>query len=123
MQAPGPHWSDDYPLQNYSLDFLRPLSGSGGVQLDTVPLEFLTKFKLDDKLLSSKLGISGLSDLYRVTIGHDDLKAMMADPSEQGDTLRKESSSSYSTFMGPNKDSEGGPGSEQKFEVLGSLFL
>ena len=95
------HRGRDLPLSDYSLDFLRPLSGAGGVQLDTVLLESLTHFRMDDKLRSSRLGIPGLSDLYRVIIGlHDDLKAIMADPDEQGDTLRKAFSRYYFTFMG-----------------------
>jgi hypothetical protein len=99
--APAAHWSQDPPISKYSLDFLRPLSGSCGVQLDTALSESLAKFRLDDKLRSNKLGISGITDLYRVTIGlHDDLKAIMADPNEKGDSLRKEFARFYFTFMG-----------------------
>ena len=88
-------------MSKYSLDFLRPRSGSGGVQLDTALSEPLAGFKLDDKLLSTKLGISGLTDPYRVTIKlHDDLGAILADPNEQGDSLRRKFSRFYFTFMG-----------------------
>ena len=56
---------------------------------------------MDDKLLNTKLGISGLTDLYRVTVGlHDDLGEILADPNEQGDSLRREFSRFYFTFMG-----------------------
>jgi hypothetical protein len=86
---------------NYSLDFLRPQADSDGVQLDTALSESLARFKLDDKLLSTKLGIAGLADLYRVTIGlHDDLSETLADPNEQGPNLRKEFSRFYFSFMG-----------------------
>ena len=63
VAAPITHGSQDPPLSKYSLDFLRPLSGSCGVQLDTALSESLAKFRLDDKLRSTKLGISGITDL------------------------------------------------------------
>ena len=56
---------------------------------------------MDDKLLSTKLGISGLIDLYRVTVGlHDALGEILADPNEQDNFLRREFSRFYFTFMG-----------------------
>ena len=96
--------ADAHPIATnagaYSFDFLRP-AGSKGVQLDTVLLEAITRFRMDDKLLSNKLGISGLADLYRVTMGmHDDLKALVANPDEPGDNLRKEFANFYFSFMG-----------------------
>ena len=64
-------------------------------------MEAITSFKMDAKLISSRLGISGLSDLYRITVGlHDDLKALLTDKNASGDTLRKDFSTFYHCFMG-----------------------
>ena len=54
-QPPGPRSSDDLPLDKYSLDFLLPL-GSSGCQLDTILLTALASYKLEEEMLSSKLG-------------------------------------------------------------------
>jgi hypothetical protein len=98
-QPPGPHWSDDLPLDNYSLDFLLPL-GSSGCQLDTILLTALASYKLEEEMLSSKLGIAGLADLHRVTTGlHNDLNSMLSDPNAPGETLRQEFSKFFFTFQ------------------------
>ena len=51
----------------YALDFLKP-PGSNHVQLESIVLESIARFKMEAKLQSTKLGTSGLSDLYRVTV-------------------------------------------------------
>ena len=64
-------------------------------------MEAISSFKMEAKLLSNKLGISGLSDLYRVTVGmHDDIKDMLTDLNASGETLRKDFSRFYHAFMG-----------------------
>ena len=63
VQPPGPHWSDNLPLDDYSLDFLLP-PGSTGCQLDTTMLTALASFKLEEEMISSKVGIVGLADLH-----------------------------------------------------------
>ena len=64
-------------------------------------MEAITSFKMEAKLFSSRLGISGLSDLYRITVNmHDDLKDLLTDRNASGDTLRKDFSAFYHRFMG-----------------------
>ena len=53
------------------------------------------------KLQSTKLGISGPSDLYKITVSlHDDLKSTLANSDNSGETLRKEFAQFYHSFMG-----------------------
>jgi hypothetical protein len=67
----------------YALDFLEP-PGSYHVQLESIVRESIARFKMEAKLQSTKLGISGLSDLYRVTVGlHDDLENRLENPDDQ----------------------------------------
>ena len=74
-----------------SLEFLMP-AGSAFCQIDTVLQEAIARFTVEEKLLSNKMGISGLQDLYtcRTTIDrHDELKALLLDLDTSGESLRK----------------------------------
>ena len=59
------------------LDFLRP-SGSRFCQLGTILQEAVSRFDIEEKLLSNKMNISGLRDLYQITVDrHDVLKSLL----------------------------------------------
>lgn len=76
-------------------------TGSVHCQLESILMQALAGYKMEDALISSYRGIAGVADLYRVTTGmHDDLKAMLADPEMQGDSIRKGISEFYFSFMG-----------------------
>ena len=49
------------------LGFLRP-AGSIYCQTDSILQEAVSRFRIEDTLLSNKMGISGLQDLYQTTV-------------------------------------------------------
>ena len=58
------------------------------MQIDTVFQQAISRFKIEEGLLSEKVGISGLQVLYKTTINkHDDM--LLLDPESSGEPLRK----------------------------------
>jgi len=56
---------------------------------------------MEERLVSSELGISSIADLHRVTTGtHDDVRDMLSDPQASGGSLRKDFLRFYFAFKG-----------------------
>lgn len=84
----------------HSLNFLQP-AGSKHCQLDSILLQALSTFTMEEKLTSTKMGISSIADLHRVTTDrHEDIKALLSDPNAPGESLRKDFSEFYFSFKG-----------------------
>jgi len=87
-----------------SLGFLRP-AGSRFVQIDTVFQQAVSRFKIEERFLSVKLGISGIRDLYKTTVDrHDNM--LLLDPESSGESLRKAIADFFFTFQGTKSCSE-----------------
>lgn len=57
-----------------SLDFLRP-QGSIYCQTELILQQAISKYRIEDSLLSNKMGIIGVHDLYKITVDrHDELQ-------------------------------------------------
>ena len=83
-----------------SLEFLRP-GKSNHCEIETILQEAVARFRIEEDLLSTRMGISGLSDLYKVTADrHEDLKALLADPDATGNTLRRAFADFFFSFQG-----------------------
>lgn len=103
LKHPLPSQPSDPAATQHSFDFLRP-QGTHGLQLNTLMLHALAGYDVEDELLSSKLGIAGVADLYRVTTDlHANLKNMMSDPNASGEPLREEFAEFSISFMGIKK--------------------
>ena len=83
-----------------SLGFLRP-TGSTYCQIDSILRQAVSRYKIEDTLLSNKMGISGLQDLYQTTVDrHEDLKTLLFDTDKSGEPLRKALSEFFFSFQG-----------------------
>ena len=90
--------------QSQSLEFLR-LAGSIFAQIDTVLQQAVSRFKIEERLLSEKMGISGLQDLYKTAVDrHDNM--LLLDPESSGEPLMKAIAEFFYTFQGTKACSE-----------------
>ena len=81
-----------------SLDFLRP-GKSNHCEIGTILQEAVARFKIEEELMSTRMGISGLNDLYKTTTDrHEELRALLADPDATGNILRRAFADFFFTF-------------------------
>ena len=73
--------------------------------MDTVLQQAVLRFKIEERLLSEKMGISGLQDLYKTTVDrHDNM--LLLDPESSGEPLMKAIAEFFYTFQGTKACSE-----------------
>ena len=84
--APNSLSTTDNPKR---LEFLRP-QGSIYCQNESILPQAVSRFKTEETLGSSKLGIASLQDLYQATVDrHSDLKNLLTNTDTSGEPLKK----------------------------------